>query len=192
MSNIDLEEFAKTINKAIARAEKVEAEVSALVATIKVNEEDHTLMVKRIEADKQKAELERDKAIEERKKNHAELVDAMRLIKARAEKAEGEAYAYKRDFEAELAGNKHYRERFGARDDETMEMFYERLVRERDEAKATLETYRSVAGVAERTAEELRERSVEANARLKKVERELADARASRDGWIEAERKARL
>jgi hypothetical protein len=42
----------------------------------------------------------------------------------------------------------------------------EKAERERDEAKATLETYRSVAGVAERTAEELRvaRRWVEAHA----------------------------
>jgi hypothetical protein len=54
--------------------------------------------------------------------------------KARAEKAERERDAYKRDLDAEFSGNAALRLDFGARDDETMCEFVARLVRERDEA----------------------------------------------------------
>ena len=48
--------------------------------------------------------------------------------------ARAEAAAYKRDFEAELAGNAALRKKHGALDNETMFDFIDRLVRERDEA----------------------------------------------------------
>src|SRR6202142_1578356 len=55
----------------------------------------------------------------------------------------------------------------------------EKAEKERDEAKATLETYRSVAGVAERTAEELRERLLEVEKELDAAIRERDDAQAA-------------
>src|ERR1700690_1284474 len=55
----------------------------------------------------------------------------------------------------------------------------EKAEKERDEAKATLETYRSVAGVAERTAEELREQLLEVEKELDAAIRERDDAQAA-------------
>lgn len=88
-----------------------------------------------------------------------------------------QAAAYKADFEAELAGNKAIREKYGARDGETMADFHARMVRERDEALIAvrdLETVLLGQGAVETTAN----RRVAAALR-DKIE---ADAAASR-GW---------
>jgi hypothetical protein len=66
-------------------------------------------------------------------------------LKARAEKAEQDL-AVERQLSSQLL-----------KTSDNRAVLLEKAERERDEAKATLETYRSVAGVAERTAEELRE-----------------------------------
>ena len=52
--------------------------------------------------------------------------------------ARAEAAAYKRDFEAELAGNAALRQKYGARENETMFDFIDRMVKERDHFKAML------------------------------------------------------
>jgi chromosome segregation ATPase len=66
-------------------------------------------------------------------------------LKARAEKAEQDL-AVERQLSSQLL-----------KTSDNRAVLLEKAERERDEAKATLETYRSVADVAERTAEELRE-----------------------------------
>jgi hypothetical protein len=66
------------------------------------------------------------------------VADAWRAKVAEIERerddAQAAAKAYKRDFDAELAGNQALRDKLGARKDETMFAFHERLVREHDEA----------------------------------------------------------
>ena len=71
-----------------------------------------------------------------------------------------EAAAYKRDFEAELAGNMALRQKYGARENETMFDFIGRMVRERNEARAEVEqSYR-------RGAEAMREAAASEMSRL--------------------------
>lgn len=64
-------------------------------------------------------------------------VDIDRMNKKLSE-ARAEAAAYKRDFEAELAGNAALRQKHGARENETMFDFIDRMVKERDHFKAML------------------------------------------------------
>jgi hypothetical protein len=56
---------------------------------------------------------------------------------SRIEKLTSERDAWKRDFEAELAGNQSLREEFGAREDETFPMFIARLAAKASRAGPT-------------------------------------------------------
>jgi hypothetical protein len=73
---------------------------------------------------------------------HARLLADLRALGPEATETptvavlRAERDAYKADFEAELAGNASLRAEFGARDDETMHGFVERLTRERDAERA--------------------------------------------------------
>ncbi len=106
--------IARQIAPLVREVTAVEAERDALKAR-----------VAELEAEKAAAEEELSRQVSERR-------DA---VKAWAV-ADGQRASFKADLEAQLAGNAAYRKRFGARDNETMEMFFGRLVAERAAAIA--------------------------------------------------------